>query len=79
MYVVCNETPKIMLMYHLEVELGGLGVSANLHRVLHELERVGGRRQREGVEDELAGLRRGGDGNYADLDELAGLRRNEQI
>ena len=48
-------------MYHLEVELGGLGVPANLHRVLHELERVGGRRQREGVEDELAGLRRGGD------------------
>ena len=64
-----------MLMYHLEVELGCLGVPANLHRVLHELERVGGRRQREGVEDELAGLRRGGDGNYADLDELAILSR----
>ena len=47
-----------MLMYHLEVELGGLGVPANLHRVLHELERVGGRGQREGVEDELAGLKR---------------------
>ena len=67
-----------MLMYHLEVELGGLGVPANLHRVLHELKRVGGRGQREGVEDELAGLRRDDNVNYADLDELAGLKRDEQ-
>ena len=65
-------------MYHLEVELGGLGVPANLHRVLHELERVGGRGQREGVEDELASLKSDGD-NHADLDEVAGLRRDEQI
>ena len=76
MYVVCNKTTKIMLMYHLEVELGGLGVPANLHRVLHELERVGGSRQREGVEDELAGLRRDGD-NHADLDEVVGLSRQD--
>ena len=66
-----------MLMCHLEVELGGLGVPANLHRVLHELERVGGRGQREGVEDELAGLRGDGYGNYADLDEVVGLSRHD--
>ena len=64
-------------MYHLEVELGGLGVPANLHRVLHELERVGGRGQREGVEDELAGLSRDGNGNYAHLDEVVGLSRHD--
>ena len=67
-------------MYHLEVELGGLGVPANLHRVLHELERVGGRRQREGVEDELAGLRRGGDVIMQILMRwYIGLRRDDQI
>ena len=53
---VSQEQVKVVVVVHLEVKLGSLYVLPYLHGVLLELHGIGSCGEREGVEDEEAGL-----------------------
>ena len=65
---VGKEQVKVVVVVHLEVKLGGLSVLPDPHGVLLELQGVRRRAQGEGVEDEVAGLGKEGDGDGSDLE-----------